>query len=188
MHIQAILKRTVGAAVLISGCAAFAQQTQIPFKQIQRDAQSSTASLPSKSDLASVVAPESASGESSSSAASLPAAPSPASSSSGLVAVYTFRPPKVVDTNFLLLNSQHLILALADIEMSQRCIDAHTCTEANPLMPNSLAAKFGVNLAVFANATFGSYYLKKHGSRYWWLPPVSGAGIHAVGLTSGLAH
>jgi hypothetical protein len=188
MHVQPILKHVILVAVFICGHASFAQQAQIPFEQIQRDSQSSVALAQSNSAPPGVVPPEPAPQDSSSATPSRLAAPASVASSATFNRVPAVRSPEVADAKFLFLNGQHLVLSLADIELSQRCIDAHTCTEANPLMPSSLAGKLSVTLGIFAYATATSYYLKKHRSRWWWAPPVLGVGIHTVGLMSGLAH
>jgi hypothetical protein len=98
------------------------------------------------------------------------------------------RSPRIADTKFLWLNGVHLALTFADIELAQHCIDEHTCSEANPLMPSSTAAKLSVNIGMFAYATGASYYLKKRGFRLWWIPPAAGIGTHTVGVVSGISH
>jgi len=178
----------MGVAILMSSFASLAQQSRIPFEQMQREARLSATRAPSNSDAASLSFPVSAPGGSSSAAASLPTPPASGSTITGFKRVPAGRGARVLDAKYLLLNGQHLVLALADIEMAQRCIDEHTCKEANPLMPSSPAAKLSVNLGIFAYATGTSYYLKKHGCRWWWAPPVAGIGIHAAGVASGIRH
>lgn len=188
MLVEPILKRVIEITVLMAGCACFAQQTPIPFAQIQRDVQLSAMRVPSNSDLASVPLPESAPGSSSS---ALPAFFTPsasASSSAGFKRVPAGQSPRFFDARYFWLNSLHLTLAVSDIEMTQHCIDEHTCKEANPLMPSSQAGKIGVNLGLVSYTAASSYWLRKHKSKAWWLGPTVGVAAHTVGLASGLAH
>ncbi|MFZ0395929.1 MAG: hypothetical protein WBX09_03040 [Terracidiphilus sp.] len=96
--------------------------------------------------------------------------------------------PPVMDRQFFLLNGIHLGMGLLDIGMTQRCVASHQCKEGNPLMPSSMAGQLGVTVGLFAYSAGGSYYLKKHRARAWWIPPISGMATHAVGVASGLAH
>jgi hypothetical protein len=188
MLVEPILKRVIGIAVLMAGCMCFAQQTPIPFGQIQRDAQLSAMRMTPNSDLASVSLPEPASGSSSSALPVFLAPPASASSSAGFKRVPAGRSLRIFDARYFWLNGLHLTLAVSDIEMTQHCIAEHTCREANPLMPSSQAGKIGVNLGIVTYTAASSYWLRKHKSKVWWLGPTVGVAAHTVGLASGLAH
>jgi hypothetical protein len=140
------------------------------------------------SELSSVSLPESAPGSSSSALPAFLAPSASASSSAGFKRVPAGRSPKFFDARYFWLNSLHLSLAVSDIEMTQHCIDGHTCKEANPLMPSSQAGKIGVNLGLVTYTAASSYWFRKHKSRVWWLGPTVGVAAHTVGLASGLAH
>ncbi len=185
-----VLKQAIVCSLLICGVRSFAQTTQIPFEQIQKDAGATVMQASSNSDIAAVSAPEPALGDSSSATPPLPASSSPAltPSSAAFTSGATVPRPKIVDKKFVLLNTMHLALALADVELSQRCIDQHTCAEANPFMPSSHAGKLEVSFGIFAYGAGASYFLKKHNSRWWWLSPVLGSGLHTVGIASALSH
>jgi hypothetical protein len=185
MFIQSAVKHAISVAVLISGCASFAQQAQIPFQQIQRDARLSMLA-PSNADPASAPLPASAPRNSSSAAPLHPVPPASASFSAGLKRVPAGRSPRIADKKFLWLSGIHLAMAFADIAAAQHCIDEQTCKEANPLMPSSLEAKVGLNLGIFAYSTGTSYLLKKRRSGWWWALPVEGIGFHAGGVMSGI--
>jgi len=188
MLVEPIHKRTLEIAVLMAGCACFAQQTPIPFGQIQRDAHLSAMRVPSNSELSIVFLPESAPGSSNSALPTFLALSASASSLAGFKRVPAGRSPKFFDARYFWINSLHLSLAVSDIEMTQHCIDEHTCREANPLMPSSQAGKIGVNLGLVTYTATSSYWLRKHKSRVWWLGPTVGVAAHTVGLASGLAH
>jgi hypothetical protein len=82
----------------------------------------------------------------------------------------------------------HLGMAMFDIEMTQHCEAQHTCREANPFMPSSQAGALGVSLGFFAYSATGSYFMKKHNSKMWWLPSAMGIGTHVIGVYTGFAH
>jgi hypothetical protein len=94
----------------------------------------------------------------------------------------------VFDRYYYLVKSFHLGLALADVEMTQHCIAEHKCQEGNPLIPSSQAGQLSVNLGLFAYTATGSYFMKKHQTRVWWLPPAAGIATHTAGLVTGLEH
>jgi hypothetical protein len=186
MRAQLLCKFAICMAFFLGVDPSYAQQPRIPLGQIQQSAQS-TAPAPAPNS-----PPENMSSQSPTELSSS-AAPSFSSQAAWLhpqenPAVQGLRNPRVVNTSFLLLNSLHLTLALVDVEESQHCIDQHTCVEANPLMPSSHAGKLALNLGMVAYAASASYYLKKHTSGFWWLPPLAGIGFHSGGVASGIAH
>lgn len=73
---------------------------------------------------------------------------------------------------FSALTAAATALTFADIELSQACLQQGTCTEANPLLPRSRRAAYGIEIPVTAAATLLSYRMKKHQQKRWWLPPV----------------
>ncbi len=95
---------------------------------------------------------------------------------------------RTADSKFFLLNGIHLGMAILDVEMTQRCISSHRCRETNPVMPSSQAGQLSVNFAVFAFSSGASYWLKKHDSGVWWIPPAFGTAVHAAGATTGFEH
>jgi hypothetical protein len=160
-------------ALVAANVACQAQMPSIPFDTIQQESQPQ---LERASDL--VVA---AATNASSSNAIAPTA-----------IVTTQRTPAIIPRmgtkSFVVLNAIHLGMALLDVGMSQRCISDQHCKEGNPLMPSSLGGQLGLSLGMFAYATGTSYYFKKHGSRWSWVPPAAGIGVHTVGVLSGISH
>lgn len=96
--------------------------------------------------------------------------------------------PRTADSRFFLLNGLHLGIAVFDVEMTQRCITNHRCHETNPLMPSSQAGQLGINFALVGSSSLASYWLKKHQSKLWWLPPATGVAVHSYGVTTGFEH
>ena len=160
-------------AIAMGGWTSSAQQTTIPFAQIERDTQlSARLALPGNGTSSSLVPGLG------------PAEPSAA----GVVGVLSVRVPRTLDSRFYLVNGLHLGMAAFDIGMTQHCMANHHCQEGNPLMPSSLAGQLSVNFALVGYSSFVSYKLKKHGSHVWWLSPAIGTGAHVAGAASGLAH
>lgn len=116
------------------------------------------------------------------------ALPSAAASMSGFRRAPAASAPATLNARYLWLNGLHLSLAVADITMTQHCIDAHTCREGNPLMPSSEAGKYGLSVGIAAYTAATSYWFKKHRSRIWWAGPTVGIAAHTVGLASGWMH
>jgi hypothetical protein len=150
-----------------------AQDTAVPFQQIEHEAKLSLA-LPSANGVFS----SSIEANNSSVAPQLKnftrAVPGNQSSS--------------FDAKYLLLNGLHLGAAVLDVEMTQHCIANHTCREGNPLMPSSHIGQLSVNFAFVGYGSWISYRLKRHHSSLWWVAPTVGASAHMAGAATGIAH
>jgi hypothetical protein len=109
-------------------------------------------------------------------------------SAAGLRPAHPTARPHIVDRQFLMLNGLHLGMAILDEQITQHCIADHQCREGNPMMPSSQAGQITIDLALVAYGTGLSYWLKKHKSRWWRLPPDSGIATHTVGVSIGLLH
>jgi hypothetical protein len=177
-----------GLSALVGSALSYSQQAPVSFAQILRDAQSSTVRATLMSDASRVAAPESRAGSSSSAQPTAATAAASMPSSAEFTIVPAARNPRIMDAKYFALNGVHLSMAIADIEMTQHCIDEHTCREGNPMMPSSFAGKIGVNLGIVGYTAAGSYWFKKHGSKKWWIMPIVGSAVHTVGLASGLAY
>jgi hypothetical protein len=163
----------VGLAIAMGALICSAQDNRVPFRQIEQDAQlSARLEVPPME---------------------LPVSSSVGSAGSSSVSGYVFVPPsmkarRTASTGFFVANGLHLGLAALDVAMTQHCIAAHRCREGNPIMPSSLGGQLGVDAVLVSFGAFSSYRLKKNGSGAWWLSPVVGAGSHAAGVVTGLAH
>ncbi len=96
--------------------------------------------------------------------------------------------PRVADRNYFIINGVQAGMGIFDVEMTQHCISAHKCREANPFMPSSQGGQLSVNFAFTAYESLFSYWLKRRHSRVWWVTPAAGATAHAVGVGTGFAH
>ncbi len=77
-------------------------------------------------------------------------------------------------------------LTVADIELSQSCLQQSTCSEANPLLPRSRGAAYAIQLPLLGAGTWFSYHLKKHNRTHWWGAQVGLIVGHAIGTASGV--
>ena len=110
-------------AITTSGVLCAAQTPQVPFRQIEKNAQLSARAIVPLNEIASArettLLPES-------------------TSSSGFVLVRpSFKRHRTITPSFILLNGLHLGLAVLDVELTQHCIANENCVEGNPLMPSS---------------------------------------------------
>lgn len=176
----------LGFSIAIGSVLSYAQSDPVPTAQIQHDRQPAADLIFPAADLSP--ASGSFSAASFSAASSLPAAPGSASSLTGFRRAPAATGPATLDARYFWLNGLHLSLAVADITMTQHCIDAHTCREGNPLMPSSEAGKYGLSLGLVAYTAATSYWFKKHRSKAWWAGPTVGIAAHTVGLASGWMH
>ena len=161
-------------AMAMGGQMCMAQDTKIPFKEIQKEAHfSAMAELPPNEAAigrANGVLPES-------------------SSSAGFVFVPpAAKAPRTLSPGFFLVHGLHLGMAVLDVELTQHCIANHHCVEGNPLMPSSHAGQLGINFALVGYGAFVSYKLKKQDRKLWVLSPTVGTAAHTVGVATGIAH
>jgi len=95
------------------------------------------------------------------------------------------RPPEpkhVVDSRFLFVNGSYALAAAYDGATTQWFLHNTRAHEVNPLFGRhpSTARVWGEGSALTAAVIFGSYELKKHHSRFWWLPPAMGIAAHTL--------
>ena len=162
----------VSLSLIAGGFMCAAQDSTIPFKQIQREA-SLFAGL-------SISGREAVLNHPAEDAFSMP---SPLPGAGYLQPKY--ERPRIVDRKFLLLNGLHMGLAALDYGLTQHCIAAQHCREGNPLMPSSVAGQIAVGSAWVGSGFYISYHLKKQDSKLWWLSPVAGISAHAAGAVTG---
>ncbi len=171
----------MGVTLLMGGYLCVAQQSPIPFQQLQQAKEIPAREMASVNGAANNLPP----------AARSAMAASVSSSSSARAAFY--RAPAATGAHklgisYFLLNGLHLGMAGADVALTQHCIAEHRCREGNPVMPSSLAGSLGVDSALVGLGAFISGRLKTQGSAAWWVTPVTGIAAHGAGVATGLAH
>ena len=85
----------------------------------------------------------------------------------------------------MLFASASLIAStVVDIEMTQRCIAAHACREANPIMGSSRARQYGIGMSLNAIGILFAGKLKKDGDGTYAFAILWGTAIgHAYGAS-----
>lgn len=165
----------VSLSLIAGGFMCPAQDSTIPFKQIEREAHLSAGLIiPGREAVMNHPVED--------------AFPGPAALSAAGYLQPNYERPRIVDGRFLLLNGLHMGLAALDYGLTQHCIAAQHCKEGNPLMPSSVAGQVAVGSAWVGSGFFISYRLKKLDSKLWWLSPVAGISAHAAGAVSGFLH
>lgn len=168
-----LCRTMVSLSLVLSGLVSSVQNSTVPFRQIERDAQQTNLLVPN--DEAAIN--------------HLIEAPAATGGASGFVySQPTYRAPRILDTKFFLVNGLHLGLAALDIGLTQHCIATHRCREGNPLMPSSLAGQVGVDSALIGASAFISYRLKKQNSKLWRYLPTVGIGAHTAGTVAGFRY
>ena len=92
-------------------------------------------------------------------------------------------PKPVIDWKYIALNGANMGAAGLDLWSTHRLLATGKYKEGNPLMPKTVAGQAGVDAGICGAVAVGSYYLKKHGSKWWAVLPVIGIGAHGVGAT-----
>jgi hypothetical protein len=94
----------------------------------------------------------------------------------------------VVDSRFLYVNGAYALAAAYDGATTQWFLHNTNAYEVNPLFGHhpSTARLWGEGSALTAAMIFGSYELKKHHSRFWWLPPAVGMAAHTFAASHNL--
>jgi hypothetical protein len=92
-------------------------------------------------------------------------------------------PKPVIDWKYIALNGANAGAAGLDLWSTHHLLATGRYKEGNPLMPRTVAGQAGVDAGIIAGAAWSSWYLKKHGSKWWLLAPVVGIGAHGFGAT-----
>ena len=93
-------------------------------------------------------------------------------------------PPKpVLDWQYIALNGANAGAAGLDLWSTHRLLATGKYKEGNPFMPQSIGGQAAVDAGIAGSVVVGSWYLKKHGSKWWVVLPVIGIGAHGFGAT-----
>ncbi len=160
----------LGLVIAMGGWSCFAQEAAVPSTQLPEAPQLQAQTMPPATVSTSLISY---------------GVPYAVSSAVTVTPVHTDVPPRTIDKKYMLVNGLQLGMMIFDVEMTQHCIADHHCQEGNPLMPSSHAGQLAVGFGFVAYGSGLSYWLKKHKSKQWWIPPVGGAVAHAIGTASG---
>jgi hypothetical protein len=96
---------------------------------------------------------------------------------------------RTVDKKFLILFGMTAALTVTDIELTQRCMRAGTCHEANFLCGTNptRARMYGINIPILGGqAIFSAWLKRRHPERNgWMISPIADSVAHGVGSVSG---
>lgn len=107
----------------------------------------------------------------------------PFAMANGAVASTALRPQRVADKKFVAVQALHATAAVLDIESTQHCLRAKTCSEGNPLMPSSRAGAYSMSFALVTGEGLMSYLAKRQHKAGWALGPIIGTTAHVTGFT-----
>ncbi|MGC8550089.1 MAG: hypothetical protein ACP5M4_10355 [Acidobacteriaceae bacterium] len=174
-EVKTRLGLVLGISILIGASTCMAQDAPVPSKPLPRQSETLLQSA----------------GLESAELSALSAMPPTNSISAPIPIVRRFPATRAQDmprlgAGFYLLTGLNIGMTALDIGLSQHCIAQHRCSEANMLLPSSLAARISFVAAFTALGTYVSHRMKVRGSRFWWIPPFSGTVAHSVGVASGL--
>ncbi len=101
------------------------------------------------------------------------------------LAIDSYKKPKTIDRQFLILNAMMVAATVADAETTLNCVSSPSCQETNPLLGShpSRGRVYAVAVPLTAAAIYLSYHYKRVSpSRSWWKAyPLVLTGVHAFG-------
>lgn len=89
---------------------------------------------------------------------------------------------------FWIVNSMQFAAVPLDVESGQRCIEAKTCHEANPLMPSGRAGQYAVQFGIAGLSTLWSYHEWKLGKSSWFFAPMVVTEAHGIAAGINFSH
>jgi len=101
------------------------------------------------------------------------------------LAIDSYKKPKTIDRQFLILNAMMVAATVADAETTLNCVSSPSCQETNPLLGShpTRGRVYAVGVPLTAVAIYLSYHYKRVSpSRNWWKAyPLVLTGVHAFG-------
>ena len=97
----------------------------------------------------------------------------------------------VADTKFWMITAIHAASMAYDIETTFYTLDrCPNCYEANPIMrpfvKRGRLATYAFGMGIVTAQTWISYEMKKH-TKFWWVIPAAGIGLHSYAGTHNLS-
>jgi hypothetical protein len=101
------------------------------------------------------------------------------------------RQAHVFDRKFATLLGVATAMSIVDVQLTQRCIEADTCHEVNPIYGSNPSAgrMYGISFAILGGETLVSRWLRKYHpeSSAWIAPLVATSAAHGAGaITAGI--
>jgi hypothetical protein len=79
---------------------------------------------------------------------------------------------RTADSNYVGVMGMMFASSIVAVEMTHRCIEAHTCSFV-PVPLRSRGALYGIGIPAEAGVAYLSYKLKQHGHRWWFVPALA---------------
>ena len=87
---------------------------------------------------------------------------------------------------FWLLTGATIATTVADVELTQHCIHAGTCREANPLLLSGRKRAYAIALPIAVGISYLGHRWHKDKFKYWWVPQAAVIAGHGIGIGFGL--
>ena len=101
------------------------------------------------------------------------------------LAIDSYRPPRTIDRQFILLNSLLVAATLTDAELTLHCVNSLNCRELNPILGShpTRGRMYALAVPLTALSVYLSYhYKRKSPSKGWWkVYPITFSAVHTVG-------
>ncbi|KKM05255.1 hypothetical protein LCGC14_1755970 [marine sediment metagenome] len=92
----------------------------------------------------------------------------------------------ILASGFWLLTGTTVATTIADVELTQHCIQAGTCREGNPLVPSDRKKVYAIQIPLTIGVSYLGHRLHQRGHKYWWVPQAALITGHGVGIGFGL--
>ena len=92
----------------------------------------------------------------------------------------------ILASGFWPLTIATVATTVADIELTQHCIQAGTCREGNPLQSSDRKKVYAFQIPLTIGVSYLGYRWHKDGFKYWWVPQAAVVAGHGVGISFGL--
>ncbi len=96
--------------------------------------------------------------------------------------IASYKKPKVIDRQFILLNTFQVLAAVADAETTLSCLNSPSCREVNPILGShpTRGRVYAIGVPLTALSVYLSYHYKRKGpTRSWWKAyPLTLSAVH----------
>lgn len=107
------------------------------------------------------------------------------------LAIESYRPPRTIDRQFIVLNTLQVLAAIADAETTLNCVSSPHCSEVNPILGGhpTRGRMYALAVPLTALSVYVSYYYKhKSPTKGWWkVYPLTLSAVHTFGAVNNLA-
>ncbi len=106
------------------------------------------------------------------------------------LAIESYKPPRTIDRQFIVLNALQVLAAIADAETTLNCVSSPRCGEVNPILGShpTRGKMYALAVPLTALSVYLSYHYRRKGpTRDWWRAyPLTLSAVHAFGAVNNL--